>query len=309
MHMHVLIVDDNDIDCITTSSFIQKAGMNALMANNATQALEIISNRDTTPEIIVVDWMMPEVNGLELCQKIRAINLSLTPYIIMITSNSLGQIEQKALDVGADDFIEKPIHGAVFIARLRVGERIVKMQQKLLSLADTDELTGLLNRRAAINACESHLARLARSDNKSISHCLIIADIDFFKKINDTYGHLIGDRVLIDVSNRLRNSIRPFETAARFGGEEFLIYCEATEAEADIILSRLRQAIASFQYSYNDISINVTMSFGCVVINKDDTKHPINEFIKKADNLLYEVKNDGRNNYKLAAYSSMKESE
>ncbi|BDZ75321.1 diguanylate cyclase response regulator [Methylophaga marina] len=306
--MHVLIVDDNEIDCITISSFVQKAGMNALIANNATQAFEIISNRDTTPEIIVVDWMMPEVNGLELCQKIRALNLSLTPYIIMITSNSLGQIERKALDVGADDFIEKPIHGAVFIARLRVGERIVKMQQKLLSLADTDELTSLLNRRAAIKACETHLARLARSD-KSTSHCLIIADIDFFKQINDTYGHLIGDRVLIDVSNRIRNSIRPFETAARFGGEEFLIYCEATVEEADIILRRLRQAIASSEYSYNNISINVTMSFGCVVINKHDTKHTINEFIKKADDLLYEVKNDGRNNYKLAAYSSMEESE
>ena len=224
------------------------------------------------------------------------------------TSNSFGQIEQKALDVGADDFIEKPIHGAVFIARLRVGERIVKMQQKLLSLADTDELTGLLNRRAAIKACETHLARLARSD-KSISHCLIIADIDFFKHINDTYGHQIGDRVLTDVSNRMRNSIRPFETAARFGGEEFLIYCEATEAEADIILRRLRQAIASSEYCYNNISINVTMSFGCVVINKHDTKHTINEFIKKADDLLYEVKNDGRNDYKLASYSSIEGSE
>lgn len=302
--MHVLIVDDNDIDCLITSSFVEKAGMNALKANNATKALEITSNRDTTPEIIVIDWMMPDVNGLELCQKIRALNLTITPYIIMVTSNSLGKIEQTALEVGADDFIEKPIHGAVFIARLKVGARIVAMQKKLLSLADTDELTGLLNRRAAIKACEIHLARLARSD-KPVSHCLIIADIDFFKNINDTYGHQFGDRVLNDVSNRMRNSIRPFETAARFGGEEFLVYCEATETEATIILNRMRQAISSSQYSYNGISINVTMSFGCVVINKRDTKHNINDFIKKADDLLYEVKNEGRNNFKVAPYSDV----
>ncbi|HIC47040.1 MAG TPA: diguanylate cyclase [Methylophaga aminisulfidivorans] len=302
--MHVLIVDDNDIDCLITISFVEKAGMNAITVNNATKALEITSKRDTTPDIIVVDWMMPEVNGLELCQKIRALNLTITPYIIMVTSNSLGQIEQTALEVGADDFVEKPIHGAVFIARLKVGARIVAMQKKLLSLADTDELTGLLNRRAAIKACEIHLARLARSD-KPVSHCLIIADIDFFKNINDTYGHQIGDRVLNDVSNRMRNSIRPFETAARFGGEEFLVYCEATETEASIILNRMRQAISSSQYSYNGISINVTMSFGCVVINKRDAKHNINEFIKKADDLLYEVKNQGRNNFKVAPYSDV----
>ncbi len=301
--MHVLIVDDNEIDSTTTSSFVQKAEMNVLVADNATKALEIISNRETTPEIIVVDWMMPDVNGLELCEKIRALNLTITPYIIMITSNSLGQIEQKALDVGADDFIEKPIHGAVFIARLRVGARIVEMQKKLLSLAHTDELTGLLNRRAAIKACETHLSRLSRT-SLPLSHCLIISDIDFFKNINDTYGHLIGDRILIEVANRMRNSIRPFETVARFGGEEFLIYCEATEEEAELILNRMLKAISSSPYSYNDLSLNVTMSFGCVVINKQDTKHNINEFIKKADNLLYEVKNDGRNNYKVVTFSS-----
>ncbi|SFK38583.1 GGDEF domain-containing response regulator [Methylophaga sulfidovorans] len=302
--MHVLIVDDNEIDIITTSSFVQKAEMNLFVADSATKALEIISNRETTPEIIVVDWMMPDVNGLELCQKIRALNLAVTPYIIMVTSNSLGQIEQKALDVGADDFIEKPIHGAVFIARLRVGARIVEMQKKLLSLAHTDELTGLLNRRAAIKACKAHIVRLSRAD-MPLSHCLIISDIDFFKSINDTYGHQIGDRVLVDVAKRMRNSIRPFETAARFGGEEFLIYCEATEEEAELILSRMLKAISSSPYIYNDLSLNVTMSFGGVVISKHDTQHNINDFIKKADNLLYEVKNNGRNNYKVVPFSSV----
>lgn len=304
--MHVLIVDDNEIDCITTHSFVQKAGMNGLVATNATQALEIISNTDATPEIIVVDWMMPGMNGLELCQKIRSLKLAITPYIIMITSNSLGEIEQEALDVGADDFIHKPIHGAVFIARLRVGARIVEMQKKLLSLANTDELTGLLNRRAAIKACQAHLARLARSD-KPISHCLIIADIDFFKQINDNYGHDIGDRVLIDVSNRLRNNLRPFETVSRFGGEEFLIYCEVTEEDAEGLLSRLRKAISSTPYAYNNLILNVTMSFGGVVLTKKDTHLDISEFIKKADNLLYEVKHNGRDGFRVRVCSSVEE--
>lgn len=303
--MQVLVVDDNEIDCLTTGSFVEKANMNLLVANDPDSALEIIANQEITPEIIVVDWIMPKMNGLELCQKIRELKFTITPYIIMVTSNSLGENEQNALDVGADDFIEKPIHGAIFISRLRVGARIINLQKKLLSLAHTDELTGLLNRRAAIAACKTHLSRLARTE-VPLSHCLIISDIDFFKKINDTYGHEMGDRVLVDVSKRLRNSLRPFETVARFGGEEFLLYCEANEQEAELILERMRKAISTSPYTYKDLSLHVTMSFGCVVIKQNDTHHDINEFIKTADSLLYEVKNAGRDNFKVATFASMK---
>ncbi|MFC6804265.1 PleD family two-component system response regulator [Methylophaga thalassica] len=127
--MQVLVVDDNEIDCLTTGSFVEKANMNLLVANDPYSALEIIANQEITPEIIVVDWIMPKMNGLELCQKIRELKFTITPYIIMVTSNSLGENEQNALDVGADDFIEKPIHGAIFISRLRVGARIINLQK------------------------------------------------------------------------------------------------------------------------------------------------------------------------------------
>ena len=300
--MNVLVVDDNKMDLMIVASFVEKAGMRFIEAETASQALELISDRVVKPDIIVVDWLMPDMDGFELCRLIRNLTLDIKPYIIIITASELIEVEHRALDQGADDFIEKPLDGNVFIARLKVGAKLIKMQKKLIELAQTDELTGLLNRRAGIQSFENHLSRLGRADENS-EHCLIIGDIDHFKAINDNYGHLMGDRVLIEIAKRMRETIRPFETVARFGGEEFLIYCEANRTEAEFILKRLKQAISSSQVKLDNQMIQVTMSFGCTIIGQNEAKNSPDSFIAKADKLLYQVKDEGRNDFKIGAFN------
>ncbi len=296
--MNVLIVDDNDMDLMIIKSFVKAAEMTAIEAKNGHEALQLIADRKVIPDIIVLDWLMPDIDGFELCKKIRALNLEVIPYIILITSSQWTEVEQRSLEIGADDFIEKPVDGNNFIARVRVGERLINMQKKLIELAQTDELTKLLNRRAGIQAIESHLSRLTRSP-KPIEHCLIIADIDYFKLINDKHGHLAGDQVLVEIAKRMRESIRPFETVVRFGGEEFLLYCEAGINECEIILNRLKHAVANPPVTINKVSIPVTMSFGCVIIRQPEANQSLDIFIAKADELLYQVKEAGRNDFKI----------
>jgi len=300
--MNVLVVDDNKMDLMIIKSFVEKAEMSFIEAESASEALNLITQRTVSPDIIVVDWLMPDMDGLELCRLIRNLNLDITPYIIIITASELIEVEYRALDQGADDFIEKPLDGNVFIARLRVGAKLIKMQKKLIELAQKDDLTGLCNRRAGIQSFENHLSRLARSSEQT-EHCLIIADIDHFKSINDNYGHLMGDRVLIEIAKRLRETIRPFETVARFGGEEFLIYCEANRTQAEFILKRLKQAISSSLVNLENEMIPVTMSFGCTIIRQYEAKNSPDSFIAKADKLLYQVKDEGRNDFKIGAFN------
>ncbi|MDX1573122.1 MAG: diguanylate cyclase [Methylophaga sp.] len=301
--MDILIVDDSELDNLICSKFVEVAEFNPKSASSAQEAMHILATSEFPPEVIVIDWMMPDMDGIELCKAIRQINLSIRPYIIMITASLVDDIEMDALESGADDFIEKPLSANKFIARLKVGYRLITTQKKLIELAHTDVLTGLLNRRAAMIELEKNLARLFRISAPA-EHSLIICDIDHFKKINDVYGHSAGDEVLIEVAKRLADTIRPFENVSRIGGEEFLIYCEASRDVIDRILQRLKDNISQKPISIGDASIQVTMSFGCVMISNAAPQLSLDFYIRMADELLYEMKRAGRNGYKIAIAES-----
>ncbi|MCX4189246.1 diguanylate cyclase [Methylophaga sp. OBS3] len=298
--MDVLIIDDNPIEREILSAFVRKAGYHPITADGAEQALALLSKRETPPEIIVIDWMMPEIDGLQLCAEIRKQERIPRPYIIMVTSSHQENIELTALDLGADDFIEKPVNGSLFMARLKVGKRLVDAQKKYIQLAHTDELTGLLNRRAGLNDVDNHIARLFRA-SPNTEHCLIMCDIDHFKKVNDNYGHSVGDELLLMVAKTLKNLVRPFETVARLGGEEFLIYCEANRHEIEVILQRLLKAIRSLVIHHEMELVSATMSFGCLVINNQLPRFSTDKYLTLADDLLYRVKNNGRNAFAIRA--------
>jgi diguanylate cyclase (GGDEF)-like protein len=301
MNCKVLIVDDNPIDLAVTENLIRHAKHEVTAVTSAHEALDII-NSDSPPDIILLDWMMPEIDGLQLCVEIRKIALPVSPYIIMVTSNDWSGAEVNALDLGADDFIEKPVSAEKFLARLSVASRFIASQKKLLELAHKDELTGLLNRRAGIQAITNQLSRLKRSGLNE--HCLIIADIDHFKQINDQYGHMFGDEVLKGVAAKLLQSVRPFESVTRFGGEEFLIFCEANKHNIDTILARLTHNVSSQSYATNGSRVQVTMSFGCLIVTKPAAEIGVEKLIHAADSLLYLAKDSGRNRYAKAEFLS-----
>jgi len=292
--MNILIVDDNDIDLEIGAHLIEAAGHKAIKCHNAKEALLLFeSDADTTPNVIITDWSMPDMDGSELCQRMRGLPFSVSPYIILTTADSIEDAEVNALEHGADDFIEKPMTLRSLKARIRVAERIISTQLNLKNLALTDGLTGLLNRRAGMTAIQSQLARLERCD--AVHGCMIMCDIDYFKRINDTHGHTAGDIVLREVSSRLAETLRAFDTICRYGGEEFLIFCEADEVTIQTILDRVIDIITKEPVLLDSgNALFVTLSMGCYVNNKVQA---LSDRIKHADALLYQAKNSGRNRY------------
>lgn len=295
--MDVLIVDDNPIDLAITARFVKEVGHNPISCQSGKEALAYFQS-DLAPNLIITDWHMPEMDGSELCQKLRTLPSSITPYIIMTTADTLDDAEVNALETGADDFIEKPMSIRSFSARIRVAERIISAQLKLRNLALTDELTGLFNRRAGMNSIQSQLARMTRHEQGQ--GCMILSDIDYFKRINDTYGHGVGDIVLKEVSSRLIESLRPFDTVCRYGGEEFLIYCETSDlgqSEIEAMLRRVKNIITNEPVLVDDdVALNVTISIGCYAHSQSE-KLSMSQLINHADRLLYEAKGSGRNCY------------
>jgi len=294
--MNILIVDDNETDLEISARLIEEAGHTPLKCNSAVKALDFFGSDSNSPNLIITDWNMPDMDGSELCQRLRGLPFSISPYIILTTADSLDDAEIHALENGADDFIEKPMSIRSLRARIRVAERIISTQLNLRNLALTDGLTGLLNRRAGMTAIQTQLARMERHDD-TVQGCMIMCDIDYFKRINDTYGHTAGDIVLKEISSRLAESLRPFDTVCRYGGEEFLIFCEAGERDVISILDRVMHFISTEPVLLDsDDLLNVTLSMGCFISNKAE-QLSMSDRMKKADALLYQAKEAGRNRY------------
>lgn len=295
--MDILVVDDDLTDLTVTARFVEESGHRPIKCSSAKEALELVYT-GSFPNLIITDWDMPDIGGSEFCQRLRSVPSTISPYIILTTADNLDDAKVNALETGADDFIEKPISIRSLMARIRVAERIISAQLDLRNLALTDELTGLLNRRAGINAVQTQLARMNR--NKRLHGCIIMCDIDHFKRINDTYGHTTGDIVLKEISSRLVESLRAFDTVCRYGGEEFLIFCETSDLSTDDIrnmLDRIMEIISKEPVLINkDLSLAVTVSIGCFV-HKPVTPLSLPQLIDKADMLLYKAKGSGRNRY------------
>jgi diguanylate cyclase (GGDEF)-like protein len=203
------------------------------------------------------------------------------------------------LDAGANDYISKPFNYAELKARLGVGKRMLNLQTKLKRSrkelayqATHDVLTGMLNRRAILDTMNNEIARVLRERNTLY---VGLCDIDYFKKINDTYGHLAGDMVLQEVGRRLSNTLRPYDRVGRYGGEEFLILASTVPHHAVNVFERLRQSIEEKPFVYEQEEISVTMSFGVISFNADDTTHDAISLLAEADKSLYEAKRAGRN--------------
>lgn len=297
----ILIVEDDIVTRKLLVKKLVKEGYAVDMAENGVKAIEKLNQ--TFFPIVISDWMMPELDGLGLCQAIRKREWNGYVFIILLTAKNAKDDIVSGLEAGADDYLTKPFHHAELIARINSGVRIVNLEQSLRSaneeirlLSIKDPLTGCFNRSYLNERLPQELTR-ARRYRRPLS--LIICDIDHFKNINDKYGHQAGDEVLKEFAARIMSSIRDqVDWIVRYGGEEFLIILPETDAGGTQILAeRLRRKITEKTINAGRQTISVTASFGSTCLQSDSQAELYTQesIIRTADALMYEAKESGRN--------------
>ncbi len=301
----VMIAEDDPMFRRILQSWLREWGYEVTVVEDGAQAWESLQ-QEPSPELLILDWVMPEVNGPELCRRIRERGGSPYQYIMLVTGKDAKQDIVTGFDAGADDYITKPIDRDELQARLRVGNRILSLQRGLIAAreevafqATHDLLTGIWNRRAVLDCMFRECQRAFRA-HESIA--VLMLDVDHFKRINDTYGHLAGDEILREVANRLVQNVRSFDIVGRYGGEEFLVVLPGCDdyrihPSAD----RLRAAIASEPMAFDRERITITASIGATVVSAYlDVAQT--EILLAADKALYEAKNNGRNRVEVASH-------
>jgi diguanylate cyclase (GGDEF)-like protein len=278
-------------------------GYNVVVAENGNAALQILQAEDS-PRLALLDWMMPGLAGVEVCRKIREKKEEPYTYIILLTAQRSDEDLVIGMEAGADDYITKPFKHNELRLRLRAGRRIIELQSELLAARDMfqtkashDSLTGLWNHAEILEILTHELARAEREE-KSLA--VIMADIDFFKKINDTHGHLAGDVVLRSTSGIMHSLMRSYDFIGRFGGEEFLVILPDCSLEyAAAFAERLRLSVSSDSIDTPEGRIPVSLSFGVAASSKDRLKDAFS-LVNAADRALYRAKENGRNRVEVA---------
>jgi len=248
--------------------------------------------------------MMPGKNGIEICRAIRNQERQPYIYVILLTGKSSKEDVVEGLEAGADDYIVKPFEPSELKVRIRTGERIVQLQQDLLDAlklsefkATHDALTGLWSRGALLEAIKKELARSSR---ELTPVGIFISDVDHFKQINDQWGHLTGDIVLCELAGRIRESLRPYDLAGRYGGEEFVVALPGCDlASAVKLAERLRATIGERPIQTSHGYISCTMSFG-VTATVGNSDRDLDSLLREADTALYAAKKAGRNRVEAA---------
>jgi len=296
--MRVLIVDDDPTNRHLLSAMLSSTRHEFDEAEDGKSAWDKLQNE--TINLVITDWMMPDMDGVELIDNIRKANFPHYVYIILLTARSTKTDIVTGLEAGADDYLVKPFDLDELRARVNIANRIIDLERRLREsldrmqkMASHDSLTDLFNRRALYDIAENELSR-ARRENKPVS--LVMMDIDHFKNVNDEYGHNIGDQALRRVAHIILENIRTYDTAGRWGGEEFLLVLPGTGLEeASQIAERVRQGIASAKIPLQGGKhVDLQASFGVSTCLPDDLE-TFDLLIHQADEALYDAKGEGRN--------------
>ena len=297
----ILIAEDDPVSRKLLEKILIKAGNKVVSVENGQKALELFN--DKFFPIVLTDWMMPEMDGLELCRAIRKNTYPGYVFIILLTAKDSKDDIIRGLRAGADDYLTKPFSHAELIARLNTGKRVLELERSLKDaneeiriLSITDPLTGTYNRGYMTERLPQEIKR-ARRYSRVLS--IILCDIDHFKKVNDTYGHLVGDRALKDFAQCIKHSIRQdVDWTARYGGEEFLIVLPETDVNgASVMAERLKSELSQRVTETQGKQISITASFGLTGFGPDTPDEMISPeaMISKADKYLYQAKREGRN--------------
>ena len=293
----VLAVDDSAIYRKLVEQSLSAERYAILFAKNGREALDLFAKHQ--PAVVITDWNMPDIGGLELCSRIRQDYPDCYCHLILLTSNSEKEHVVEGLAAGADDYLTKPFHSGELVARIEVGRRIVELHRQIQAknrlleeMALTDALTGLPNRRAIDVWAPRQLSAAARHD---FPIWAVMADLDLFKKVNDTYGHDAGDTVLKRFSEILKTNTRQSDMCARLGGEEFLVIITHSDREGvKTLVERIRQQFEKTKVIVGNATIAATASFG--IAGFRGTKPPeLDALVARADTAMYAAKQKGRN--------------
>jgi len=285
----VLIVDDDPAIARILSAHLTAGGYEVISAQNGQEALEAVHAHH--PSYLITDWEMPEMDGVELCRRVRQLDLPGYLYIVFLTSRSGQDDLMGAMAAGADDFLNKPLRKEELLARLGAGARILRLESRLSELAAHDSLTELPTRRAFLVMLSKEWDR---SQRYRLPLSMVMFDIDFFKTVNDTYGHLVGDAVIRAVAALLLKHSRKSDMLCRYGGEEFVALLPETDEYAAVAWAeKFRQRIAAEPILGDRADIRVTVSVGVTEMLADIEDK--NEFLSLVDQCLLAAKEKGRN--------------
>jgi diguanylate cyclase (GGDEF)-like protein len=296
--MKILIADDDPTDRTLLRSALVRLGYDVELTCDGEQAWQALE-RPEPPELVILDWLMPAMTGPDICRRLRARSGGSYVCVIMLTGlDDLNSII-KGMEAGADDYITKPFKARELKVRLRAGRRILDLQHELVEAqkalevrATHDGLTGLLNHAAILERLKQEIHREER-ENSFLG--VILLDIDYFKQVNDGYGHAVGDLVIGDIAARIRRAVRPYDPVGRYGGEEFLAIVPGCDLEATVhIAERIRVEVSAHPVTIPNGVVTVTVSAGANAA-LGGTVSDIGSLINPADKALYRAKDLGRN--------------
>ena len=293
--MKILIADDDPMSLLYLQDVLEDIGFEVIAVPDGQRAHDVLFGVDP-PMLAILDWMMPGIDGIDLCRAIRRSDNDSYTYLIVLTSRSETEFTVEAMNAGADDFISKPFHPAELEARVRAGKRICELEQQLRLKATYDALTGIYNRGAIIDILDRAVVRHQRHNEEL---ALAFADLDHFKRVNDVYGHAAGDAVLREVALRMGQVLRPYDFLGRYGGEEMIVVLPGCDTACALeIAERMRKNVCATPIPSDFGAIPVTVSIGVAVLKKGAAT-AYNELIQVADRALYIAKKEGRNRVAL----------
>jgi len=302
--MRILIAEDDTLSRTLLERTLQRAGYDVVAAANGAEALAEFLRLDP-PRLALLDWVMPEKDGLEVCREVRKRRDQAYTYLILLSSRESKQDIVSGLEAGADDYLTKPFDVDELKARLRTGERILELEDRLVEARESmrfqathDLLTSLWNRGVIMELIAREVVRTRREGSCT---AVMMCDIDHFKSVNDRFGHAAGDEVLREVARRLQLSVRSYDMVGRYGGEEFLVALNRCDPGSAISRAEnLRSVINGRPMQAGGQRVTVSISIG-LALSTDFGDCAVDEILHEADMALYAAKAGGRNCVRVAS--------
>jgi two-component system cell cycle response regulator len=296
--MRILIAEDEAMSRKILQKTLEKAGYDVVAVENGREAAQQLC-KPQGPRLALLDWMMPELDGPAVCREVRKKREHLYTYMVLLTSRESKEDIVSGLESGADDYLIKPFDPEELKARLRTGMRILRLEDHLVEAreemrfrATHDALTSVWNRGMIMELLSRELSRSSR-EGESVS--ILLCDLDHFKRVNDTYGHQVGDEVLKEAASRLLSSVRSYDFVGRYGGEEFLVVLNNCEPPAGIARAEeIRKTMCRKPVISSTGPVNIAASLG-IVFSKEWGGMSAEELVHEADTALYQAKAAGRN--------------
>ena len=311
--MHAVVADDDRAATAILAGTLRQWDIEVTIAHDGNAAWQALTS-GPSPDLAIIDWMMPGLDGVELCRRIRSEASLASLYVILLTGRAARTDLIVGLDAGADDYVVKPIDAEELRARVQVATRVATLQRRLTDrvselqtardhlaqVASTDALTNVHSRGWWFELATKECVRSRRSGR---GFSLLAIDIDFFKKVNDTFGHGAGDRVLQQFADMLRRECRQSDIVGRLGGEEFaLLLPETTLIQAEALARRITDECRALGVPSRGTSVHFTCSIGISEIGGGDDES-LEAVLSRADTALYDAKRSGRDGWKCEAPS------